>query len=136
MIKSISAAVLALFGFVEAGSTAEHVVRQGDTLTAIARKTGFTPAQLAQMNEISLDGAIIVGQKLKYFTDAEIIAAKLWCLQRMTELPASDQNYAFFKYTVTDLEKRYFRFSIYEPSGLHVSNIFVFAEAWRRYHST
>jgi LysM repeat protein len=42
-----------------------HVVQPGDTLTAIAAKAGTSVAAIAQLNGISADRPILVGQKLR-----------------------------------------------------------------------
>ncbi len=135
-MNKILLGVLVALGFSQACTASEYVVKHGDTLTAIAKKTGFTPTQLAQMNDVDVSDAILIGQKLKYFTNKDIVAAELWCKRRMSELSPRDQNHIFFKYTLTDLDQKHFRFSVTEPIGLHVSNIFVFADAWRKYKNT
>jgi LysM repeat protein len=52
-----------------AGSTAgrvtgEYVVRLGDTLSAIAARSGTSPARLAALNGLSLNGILLAGRKL------------------------------------------------------------------------
>jgi LysM repeat protein len=46
-------------------TAAVHVVRQGDTLTAIAASHGTTLAKLAAANRISISRPIIIGQRLR-----------------------------------------------------------------------
>jgi peptidoglycan endopeptidase LytE len=45
--------------------TAVYRVRQGDTLWSIARRHGTTPARLAALNGITVDGVLPVGRALK-----------------------------------------------------------------------
>lgn len=121
---------LGKMSFDEAFALPKHVVRDGDTLSSIAERTGFTPDQLALMNGIEKDASLVAGQEIKYFTIAEVEAAERWCAQRVSQLPRGEENSVFFKNAIKDLRNRNFRFSVREASGLHVSNILYFARAW------
>ncbi len=51
---------------VAAGSRKYHVVRAGDTLSAIARRHGTTVAALCRMNGISANRVLQLGQRVRY----------------------------------------------------------------------
>lgn len=129
-----------LFSAVQASAVEFITVKPGDTLSKIGKKIGFTPVQIAGMNDIwkyptsiQPGDQIRVGQKLKYFAQKDIDAAKRWCDRRMSELPPSSEDYHFFQYAKMDLEQRHFRYTLMERSGLHGSLVIEYSEAWRRY---
>jgi len=132
LLFAVAAAVFVAGG----ANAAEYKVHKGDTLIQIGQHTGFTVQQLIVMNPlITQPGQILVGQRITYFDDHDVADAIRWCKKRIGELPPSDENVSYFTYAVEDLQAGHIRYSIEEPSGTYVTDVLLFAKAWREYNS-
>ncbi|MFA6099096.1 MAG: LysM domain-containing protein [Patescibacteria group bacterium] len=110
---------------------AEYIVKVGDNLTGIAKKTGHSVADLAALNEIRHADLIFPGQKISYVADKDLEYAKAWATKRQNELGPSDQNFSYFRLVIGDIETRAVRYSINQQNGTYAGIILCFAEAWR-----
>jgi murein DD-endopeptidase MepM/ murein hydrolase activator NlpD len=121
-------------------NAAEYVVQQGDTLVAIAEMTDQSVEQLVIMNaqhDWAMNG-LPVGTELTYVSRQDLRDARRWCLQRLRELPESDQNTAIFVACAADTthSRLHIRYALSEPSGTHYNSVFAYANAWRERRSS
>ena len=131
--QRIITTLIILVVITQTSQAAVRFVRQGDTPAELSRLTGFSEEALAAMNETqNLEDIVVLSQPITFLSVGDMADARSWCEKRMRELWPSDPNHQHFSYTLEDIEKRHFRFSIYEYSGTHYSSILVYAKAWRQ----
>lgn len=109
---------------------AEYTVKNGDNLTIIAKKTGCSVGNLANLNEIKDPALIFPGQKISYVSKKDLENSKSWAEKRRNEINPAEKDFEYFGRVIKDIETKNIRYSINQSTGLYAGLILAFSEAW------
>jgi hypothetical protein len=135
MKKVIAASCFCLlvFFFVSESVANVYVVRAGDNLVKIAKKTKSTVGQLAILNEIRNPARIFPGQAILYVSRRDLEHARLWAEKTLKELPPEDQKYRYFSLVSEDIQAKNIKYLPVDSSGTQALSILVFSQAWKEH---
>lgn len=144
-MKRLLCSVLLVGSMLMTVQAAEYVVEGGDDWIRIAKITGHTVEQLAQMNarEIRVDSIVLdslyVGKKIIYIGAQDINNALLYCQNQVSELSSSDSQYGYFKQAIEYLKARNIRYSYKPPdlntTGIHYWMVLSLAYTWQQHYA-
>ena len=126
--------LLGVFGFISVDAfCAEYIVKSGDTIGIIAKKTGQSVKNIALLNNIEAPKYVVrVGQKIKFINEKDRSLARMWVYNYVMSRPHIDEDYLFFQKLLRDLENNQIQYDEFaKRQFIYASEVLLFAGAQR-----